>query len=244
MILFMAISFFSCSEIIRDDKEKNNFILSKEWCKKGIKLFKEGEYEQSIKLFEKAIENDPLYFQAWHNKSIALQALNKNDEALAANQKAIELMIQKEKNEQDFEVWYLRGLLLSLSAQYYDNIANEIDAYDKALEINPNALKVLTSKGFVLKEMGRYDEAMDTYDQAIKVDAGYDYIWVCKGEILFILKQYREAILAYEQAIKINKNGCSAWQGKYKALKALGDIGEADKALLRIKSLEGEEQEE
>ena len=53
------------------------------------RLFGEEEKAAAMKLFDKAIELDPTYAEAWNNKGVSLFHLGKYEEALEAFDKAI-----------------------------------------------------------------------------------------------------------------------------------------------------------
>ena len=54
-------------------------------------MFILGKYEAALLDFDKAIEFDSKFAQAWSNKSAVLEKLGNRDEALMASLKAIEL---------------------------------------------------------------------------------------------------------------------------------------------------------
>ena len=58
---------------------------------KGTALYYLGKYEEAIATYDKAIEIDPQYADAWNNKGSALGCLGKYEEAIAAYDKAIEI---------------------------------------------------------------------------------------------------------------------------------------------------------
>ena len=62
-----------------------------EWFIKGIALGNQGNYDEAIEAFDKAIELDPKWAMPWRDKGNALRKLGKPDEAIQALDKAIEL---------------------------------------------------------------------------------------------------------------------------------------------------------
>ena len=55
----------------------------------GTKLLEQGNFEEAIKYFERAIEQNPTMSESYYNKAYALQNLYKFDEALEQYEKAI-----------------------------------------------------------------------------------------------------------------------------------------------------------
>lgn len=181
------------------------------------------QYEKAIQILDKLIALNSNLYKAWHSKSLALRMINKNEEAIQANGKALELIPQGGGSEDAYEVWYTRGLFLSMSLQF-GNMIKALEAYDKALEFNPRALKVWVSKGSLLCFLNRYEQALQTYDSAIKINSNFIYFWINKGDTLMKLGRYKEAAISYEKAIELDSNNNLASEGKDDAIKNLKTI--------------------
>ncbi len=211
-----AIRFFNKAIYFEPNNEKALYLkASANYC-----LY---QYEKTIQILDKLIELNSKLYKAWHSKSLALQMINKNEEAIQANGKALELVSQRGVSEDSYEIWYTRGLLLSTSLQF-NNMIEALEAYDKALEFNPKALKIWVSKGSLLYLMGRYEDALYTYDSAIKIDSDFIYFWINKGDALMKLGRYNEAVISYEKAIELDPNNSLALEGKTDAIKNLKTI--------------------
>ena len=78
-----------------------------------------------------------------------------------------------------------------------------LEAFDKALEVNPEFVEVLSAKGGLLMELGRYEEAMSVYDKATQVEPENAMLLNKKGEVLIELEMYEEAITAFDKALEI-----------------------------------------
>ncbi len=64
---------------------------SDSWLKKGIALEILNKHDEAIKACDKAIEINPIDWNAWYAKGIALEKLGKSNEATKAYKKAVEL---------------------------------------------------------------------------------------------------------------------------------------------------------
>lgn len=58
------------------------------WNNKGVALYSQGNYIESISCYDEAIKIDPGYVLAWSNKGKALKALHRDAEAESAFAKA------------------------------------------------------------------------------------------------------------------------------------------------------------
>ena len=56
------------SEVIWFRKKKIDLVAAEEWFNKGFSLGEQGRFDEAIECYDKALENDPQYADAWHNK--------------------------------------------------------------------------------------------------------------------------------------------------------------------------------
>jgi tetratricopeptide (TPR) repeat protein len=80
-----------------------------------------------------------------------------------------------------------------------------LQAYDRALELNPDDSIVLNNKGLELDKLGRCEEALQAYDRALELNPDYYDAWHNKGVALHKLGQYEEAAqIALKKASELN----------------------------------------
>jgi len=80
----------------------------------GICYLLEGELNESLEHFNKAIELNPQMSEAWNNKGFVLEELGNYEGAIEAYNKSIEL------NPQMSEAWYNRACVYSLMKNTHD----------------------------------------------------------------------------------------------------------------------------
>ena len=110
----------------------------------------------------------------------------------------------------DYKGWFNKGFDLGKLERYEE----AIEAYEKAIEINPKYNDAWFNKGFDLGKLKRYEEAIEAYEKAIEINPKDNDAWYNKGFRLARLKRYEEAIEAYEKAIEINPKDDKAWLNK------------------------------
>jgi eukaryotic-like serine/threonine-protein kinase len=93
-----------------------------------------------------------------------------------------------------------------------------VDAFDKAIQIQPRYADALTNRGFALGKMQRYLEKFSSCDKATQIDPKSAEAWNCKGLARFELKQYDLSIGEYESAINADPTFFRAWFNKGQAL--------------------------
>ena len=131
----------------------------------------------------------------------------------------------------DIDDWNDKGVIFDKLGRHDE----ALEAYDKALEIDPNDVVAWSNKGNALGSLGRTDEALKAFDKALEINPDNEYIWYNKGNDLGSLGRTDEALKAFDKALEINPNSAKAWYNKGNTLGKLGRHDEAieayDKAL-------------
>jgi tetratricopeptide (TPR) repeat protein len=145
--------------------------------------------------------------ERWHNKGNALYNLGRNEEAIKAYEKAIEI-------KPDFNMvhlaWNNKGNAFSNLGRHEE----ALKAFEKAIEIKPDYHHAWYNKGVALYNFGRPEEALKALEKAIEIKPDYHLIhqaWTNKGVALYDLGRPEEALKAYEKAIEINPDYHLTW---------------------------------
>jgi tetratricopeptide (TPR) repeat protein len=102
-----------------------------------------------------------------------------------------------------------------------------INAYNQALEIQPELADTWNNRGVVLTRMQRYQEAIDSYEKATQIRPSYPDAWNNKGVVLLEMQQFPEAITCYEKAIQAKSDYADAWNNRGVALSKMQKYEEA-----------------
>jgi len=191
-----------------------------ELYKKANTFYELQRYEDALSSYQKAIEIQPEYAQAWNGQAKVLYELNSYQEALLAYDKAIQI----EPDYQDS--WSGRGFVLNKLQRFQEAISS----FDKALKLESEAPKVWYGKGEALSNLKRYDEAIKSYDKAIELEAEYEQAWYNKAWALYSLRRYQDALSTYEKVLQLNPNNELAWYNSGNALVNLNRNNDAIKA--------------
>lgn len=100
-----------------------------------------SQYTEAIASYDKALEINPNYSEAWNNRGTALSGLGNYTDAVVSYDKALKIDSNYSK------AWNNRGIALYNLGKYNDAVAS----YDKALEINPNFTKAQKNREVALK---------------------------------------------------------------------------------------------
>lgn len=161
----------------------------------GVALAMKGQYDESIKHFNKATEIFPYFAEAWFNKGMSYQKQLKVEEAIRAFRKVIELGepadefvqyatntvndIEKQLREKD-------GITLDdylKSKEQFDEAFSmmqkrhwqqALDAFQTVIALNPSHPQTYGNMGICYAQLGRKQEALATLDKALELDPGYE----------------------------------------------------------------------
>ncbi|BCS53787.1 tetratricopeptide repeat protein [Geobacter sp. SVR] len=106
---------------------------------------------------------------------------------------------------------------ISLGNDYFDTeqAQKAINAYGKALEIQPNNPNVLTDQGVMFRKVGWYDKALANFEKAQKIEPNHLQSLYNMGVVYASdLKQPDKAIQTWNRYLKIDSNSATAVQIK------------------------------
>jgi cytochrome c-type biogenesis protein CcmH/NrfG len=106
---------------------------------------------------------------------------------------------------------------ISLGNDYFDTeqAQKAINAYNKALEIEPNNPNVLTDQGVMFRKVGWYDKALANFEKANKVDPNHLQSLYNAGIVYVVdLKQPEKATPYWNRYLKLDSNSPTAMQIK------------------------------
>lgn len=156
--------------------------------------FKQGRYEEALKLLDDLLSVDPENDTLLFFKGTCLAALSRYEEAIIYYDKTIELNAGFE------DAYYNKGNAYRKLKRFDE----AIKTYNQGLNVNPFNVKILYNKGFGYFESEQYLLAIDCFDQVIMLNKNHDDAWYRKGKCLQELERYEEAIRCYDQVLRIN----------------------------------------
>lgn len=133
----------------------------------------QGQYDQAIRQFRKAIATSHDFVAAHHQLGLALSRVGRHHEAVKSLVRATELRPDNAalRNSLGFEYMLLAR---------WDVAETELRA---AVAIEPNLTRANVNLGIVLARTGRFDEALDTFQQVLPdSDAYYNLGLILRGQ--------------------------------------------------------------
>ncbi|MFA5514907.1 MAG: tetratricopeptide repeat protein [Desulfuromonadales bacterium] len=108
-----------------------------------------------------------------------------------------------------------RSAWVQLGHTYFDSqqAAKAVEAYDKALALDPNDPDVLTDQGVMYRQLGWFDRAVDNFEKANRINPSHMQSLFNLGVVYrYDLNDYPRAIEAWERFLQLNPSGPGAEQ--------------------------------
>jgi Flp pilus assembly protein TadD len=252
--LFIMIS-WGAPDIIQNRRYKN-LILS---LLAGIILvvftvcswFQVQYWQNSITLFQHAVDVTGKNFLAHYNLAIALSQEKRDEEAIYHFKEALKIepyyegayrnlgRLLAKKGKLDEAISYYREAVKinprdskshqKLGILYVQKGEREEAFYhfQEALSINPNDAKSHNDLGIILGQEGKLEAAVTHFQEAIRIEPGYAEAYVNLGVALNRLGRPKEAISSYDKALKLNPDDANAHFNLGVALAQQGSLKEA-----------------
>ncbi len=197
------------------------------WSRKAEVLYilEQQAYRNVLSLSERRLEKNPQDARAWQAHAVALASLGRQEEANESLEKALEIYDQEiQEDPENATAWFYKAELTA-------NSTEALAAYERVIELNGSMkIESLLTKGNILVNLGRSDEALAAIDQAIQLNPNNSDAWKQKALNSYVLGRYNESLEAYERVIELVPASGWIWKGKGDALKALGRQAEAEEA--------------
>ncbi|MFN2529712.1 MAG: tetratricopeptide repeat protein [Pyrinomonadaceae bacterium] len=191
---------------------------------KAVQLFRDGlsflskdNCEKAVGYFDKAVEADVNYAEAWAQSGFCNEKLGRHSEALEASRRAVTLRPSAES-------YFNIGLANFYLKQYRD----ATEAYRQAIKLDPyNAADAYYALGLVYRDWGKADEEIQAYKQAIRLRPDYISAYERLGSRYFKSKKFAEAIEIFRQLSTLKPGDAVAPNNMGEAYLELNRLNEA-----------------
>ncbi len=196
----------------------------------GNELFNQGEYKKAIAKYDKLLNIDSNYYQAWTNRGYALAGLQEYNKMLESCSTATII------EPKAVYAWNCQGEALYNLQQYYEAIS----AFDSALTLDTKDPVFWINKTESLLALKQFDTALVTIDEAIgllqekqklnppeNMTRELAIAFSHKGKVLWHKKQYKEALTAFDQALVNDPKYFTALRGRGLAFQSLKQYKQA-----------------
>jgi tetratricopeptide (TPR) repeat protein len=146
-------------EILRSTTDRDVAKESRVLLAEGNEAVKMGHYKKSLELLSKSIKLDSSNAETWQIRGDAYFALEDYSSAFADYSESLKII----PNAAAFAG--LGNVFVKMN-----NIAEGINSYTKAIELNPDCAGYYFIRGKTFNMQGKYDEAINDFDSALKLE--------------------------------------------------------------------------
>src|SRR5829696_2169269 len=196
---------------------RNKRAKAVQFFRDGLSFLSKDDCEKALAYFEKAVESDSNYAEAWAQAGFCNEKLGKHAEALEASRKAVSLRPSAES-------YFNIGLASFYLKQYKD----AAEGYRQAIKIDPyNAADAHYALGLVYRDWGKADDEIQAYKQAIRLRPDYLVAYERLGSRYLKSKKYNEAVEVFRQLSTLKPADANAPNNMGEAYFEMNKLNEA-----------------
>ncbi len=196
--------------------------------RKGENHLDKGQFEDALRIFDYALKLDDKNEKLLEYKSIALDELDRVDEAYECLEKLAEINPEKKKwlaeVRKNPEIQRCDKLMegaqrLVADQQYEKAISN----YKEVIKSDPTCTDAYMNIGICYDHLGDYSSAIDFYDMALELYPLYPKVWLNKAITYQHMGDIAEALICFDKAVELEWNYSLAYYNKGVLLMENGD---------------------
>ncbi|MBF0279364.1 MAG: tetratricopeptide repeat protein [SAR324 cluster bacterium] len=179
---------------------------------RGLTYLGLGQYDLALKDYNKALQMDPEYVNAYLNRGNTHIRLAQNEQALLDFNQAIKL------DPKNVGGYFNRGNMYLWQRQY----RQALEDYKTVLRLDPSEIKAWINRGTAHLYLQQYEQAIENYNAALKLNPNFLEIFFNRGTVYRYLKQNSKALADYNKTLEINPRHAGALSNRgliYRELK-------------------------
>lgn len=207
---------------------RNKRAKAVQFFRDGLSFLSKDDCEKALPYFEKAVESDSNYAEAWAQSGFCNEKLGRHAEALEASKKAVSL---RPSAESYFNI--------GLASYYLKQYKDAAEAYRQSIKLDPyNAADAYYALGLVYRDWGKADEEIQAYKQAIRQRPDYLVAYERLGSRYLKSKKFNEAVEIFRQLSALKPGDAVAPNNMGEAfyeLNRMNDAVESFRQAIRLK---------
>ncbi len=207
---------------------RNKRAKAVQYFRDGLSFLSKDDCEKALVSFEKAVESDTNYAEAWAQSGFCNEKLGKHAEALEASRRAVNLRPSAES-------YFNIGLANFYLKQYKE----AVEGYRQAIKLDPyNSADAYYALALVYRDWGKPDEEIQSYKQAIRLRPDYILAYERLGTRYLRSKKFAEAVEIFRQIATLKPGDPAAPNNlgeAYLELNRLSEAQESFRQAIRLK---------
>jgi len=197
--------------------QKNKRSAAETAYSQGLAQLSRDDYARALPNFEKAVEIDPNYAEAWYQAGYCYGILGRAADSLRASRQAARLRPE----------WAAAWVNIGASSYALGQYKDAVDAYRQAIKLDENDPDIQYSLGLTFNKLGRTDEEILAYKRAVQIKPDHANALEKLGVALFKQKRYADSAATFDTL--------KAYKPDAKTYNALGESlfegGKADESV-------------
>jgi tetratricopeptide (TPR) repeat protein len=207
---------------------RNKRAKAVQFFRDGLSFLSKDDCEKALPYFEKAVDSDSNYAEAWAQSGFCNEKLGRHAEALEASKKAVNLRPSAES--------YFNIGLANFYLKQYKEAA---EGYRQSIRIDPyNSADAYYALGLVYRDWGKTDDEIQAYKQAIRLRPDYTDAFERLGSRYMKSKKFTEAVDVFRQISSLKPGDAIAPNNlgeAYVELNRYNDAVESFRQSIRLK---------
>lgn len=178
------------------------------WQRLGDARLDSGNDTEALHAFERASVIKKESPAAWYGQGLALERLERRDDALAAYEHALRIMPKGAAGHA--RILNSAALLLYRMRRLPDALAmlEQVQQLENAPKGDEAQAAKLSAD--ILKEQQRYGESLAQIEQALALEPEATVLWRAKGWLLHRLSRFDDALAAYDESLRLDPTDAEA----------------------------------
>ncbi len=169
--------------------QKNKRAAAERLYSQGVAQLSRDDFPRAITFFEKAIETDPNYAEAWYQAGFTYGVQGRHTEALKASRQASKIRPE----------WAETFVNIGASSFALGQYKEAADAYRQAIKLEDDKPDTQYSLGLSLEKLNRADEEILAYKRALLLKPDHANAIEKLGMAYLKQKRYADALVQFEQ---------------------------------------------
>jgi tetratricopeptide (TPR) repeat protein len=171
------------------ETQKNKRSAAQTLYSQGLGILSRDDFARALPYFEKAVDVDPNYAEAWYQAGFCYGMLGRHADALKASRRAAQLRPE----------WAQTFLNIGASSFALGQFKDAVDAYRQAVKLDENNSDAQYALGLSLGKLGRTDEEILAYKRALAIKPESPNVIETLGLAYFKQKRYTDSAAMFEQ---------------------------------------------
>jgi tetratricopeptide (TPR) repeat protein len=188
-ILQLKLTELQTFSTLNSETQKNRRAAAERLYSQGLGMLSRDDFARALPFFEKAVEVDANYAEAWYQAGFSYGMLGRHQDALKASKQAARL-------RPDWSETYVN---IGASSFALGGFKDAAEAYRQATKLDSTNADAHYALGLSLSRLNRTDEEILAYKRAVALKPDHANAFEQLGLAYFKQKRYGEAAAAFEQ---------------------------------------------